>query len=133
LKDGSAYTRNRKADKAALEAGNGAYIMAKEMPAQVGCEVVIPRPGKVGLIWQTAWRLAELLRVLLRNGTDYEIRKIAGPRDMVTEALGSRARLRRAWSCQGKNIEKVGNSLDINHRSPIPLDAAQTASIQPEC
>jgi transposase len=51
--------------------------------------------GKKKSIVAIARRLAELLWVLLRNGTDYEIRKFTGPskgtsvKNIVTEALAS--------------------------------------------
>jgi transposase len=45
------YRKLDKADKVALEAGNGAFVMAKEMIVRVGCEVVILHPGKLALIY----------------------------------------------------------------------------------
>jgi hypothetical protein len=45
------YRKLDKADKVALEAGDGAFLMAKEMIVRVGCEVVILHPGKLALIY----------------------------------------------------------------------------------
>jgi transposase len=45
------YKKREKADKVAVKAGNGAFVMAKEMIVRVGCEVVIPHPGKPALIY----------------------------------------------------------------------------------
>jgi transposase len=47
----SLYKKLDKTDKVALEAGNGAFVMAKEMIAQAGCEVVVLHPGKLALIY----------------------------------------------------------------------------------
>jgi transposase len=45
------YKKLEKTDKVAIEAGNLAFIMAKEILAQVGCEVVVLNPGKLALIY----------------------------------------------------------------------------------
>jgi transposase len=41
----------KKTDKVALEAGNMAFIIAKELKSRVGCEVVVLNPGKLALIY----------------------------------------------------------------------------------
>jgi transposase len=45
------YKKLEKTDKVAIEAGNLAFIMAKEILAQVGCEVVVLNAGKLALIY----------------------------------------------------------------------------------
>jgi hypothetical protein len=81
--------------------------------------------GKKKSIVAIARRLAELLWALVRNGTDYEIRKFTGPpkstpvEAMVTEALASETYLQRGLgAAKGKALKKIANSLDINHRKP---------------
>ncbi|MDR1306692.1 MAG: transposase, partial [Treponema sp.] len=45
------YGKLEKGDKVALEAGNLAFMMAKEIIEQVGCEVVVLNAGKLALIY----------------------------------------------------------------------------------
>jgi transposase len=45
------YRKLEKGDKVALEAGNLAFIMAKEILEQAGCEVVVLNAGKLALIY----------------------------------------------------------------------------------
>jgi transposase len=45
------YGKLEKSDKVALEAGNLAFMMAKEIMEQVGCEVVVLNAGKLALIY----------------------------------------------------------------------------------
>ncbi|MDR1286526.1 MAG: transposase, partial [Treponema sp.] len=45
------YGKLEKGDKVAREAGNLAFIMAKEIIEQVGCEVVVLNAGKLALIY----------------------------------------------------------------------------------
>ncbi|GHV35808.1 hypothetical protein AGMMS4952_27960 [Spirochaetia bacterium] len=46
------YQKLEATDKVAIEAGNLAFIMAKEIIAQVGCEVVVLNASKLALIYQ---------------------------------------------------------------------------------
>jgi transposase len=63
------YQKLRSADKVALEAGNLAFIMAKELEKTVGCEVRVLHPSHLPIIYQTdkktdkedALKLAHLL------------------------------------------------------------------------
>jgi transposase len=45
------YKKLAATDKVAIEAGNLAFIMAKEMKEQAGCEVVVLNSGKLALIY----------------------------------------------------------------------------------
>ena len=45
------YKKLEATDKVAIEAGNLAFIMAKEIIAQVGCEVVVLNASKLALIY----------------------------------------------------------------------------------
>jgi transposase len=45
------YRKLEKSDKVALEAGNLAFMMAKEIMEQAGCEVVVLNAGKLALIY----------------------------------------------------------------------------------
>jgi transposase len=45
------YGKLEKGDKVALEAGNLAFMMAKEIIGRVGCEVVVLNAGKLALIY----------------------------------------------------------------------------------
>jgi transposase len=45
------YRKLKPGDKVAIEAGNLAFIMAKEIIAHVGCEVVVLNAGKLALIY----------------------------------------------------------------------------------
>jgi transposase len=63
------YQKLRKADKVALEAGNLAFLMAKEMEQAVGCEIRVLNPSHLPIIYKTdkktdredALKLAHLL------------------------------------------------------------------------
>jgi len=45
------YKKLRPTDKVALEAGNMAFIIAKELEASVGCQVYVLNPGSLALIY----------------------------------------------------------------------------------
>jgi transposase len=47
----SLYKKLRPCDKVALEAGNMAFIMAKEIQAAVGCQVYVLNPGQLAIIY----------------------------------------------------------------------------------
>jgi hypothetical protein len=47
------YKKLRPSDTVAIEAGNLAFIMAKEMEKAAGCKVVVLNPGNLAIIYRS--------------------------------------------------------------------------------
>jgi hypothetical protein len=87
------YRKLDKTDTVALEAGNGACVMVKEMIDQVRCEVVILHPGKLALLYGSMKKRDKedaLKRArIIEQFRDDQLPKVAFPSDRKMRGGGS--------------------------------------------
>jgi transposase len=105
------YKRLRPGDKVALEAGNLAFIIAKEILAAVGCKVYVLNPSHLALIYKSMKKTdkedALKLAHILEDFQEDRLPLVPVPSDKEMRRRKLLACYRRAQQSRGREINRL--------------------------
>jgi transposase len=105
------YNKLRAGDKVALEAGNMAFIMAKEIEAAVGCRVYVLNPSRLALIYgsmkKTDKEDALKLAHILEDCKEERLPAVPIPSDKEMKRRKILACYRRAQQSRNREINRL--------------------------
>jgi transposase len=101
----------RKTDKVAIEAGNLSFILAKEIIAKTGCEVVVLNPYKLAVIYMSDKKTdkndSAKLAQLIQTYNDEHLPKVAIPSDEEMARRQLLAEYRREKQSRSRCIHRL--------------------------
>jgi len=105
------YKKLRAGDKVALEAGNMAFIMAKEIEASVGCQVHVLNPSSLALIYGSMKKTDKedslKLAHILEDFSEERLPLVPVPSDQEMNRRKILASYRRAKGDRNRDINKL--------------------------
>jgi transposase len=105
------YKKLRAGDKVALEAGNMAFIMVKEIEAAAGCHVYVLNPSRLALIYgsmkKTDKEDALKLAHILEDTNDDRLPVVSVPSDKEMKRRKILACYRRAQQSRNRDINRL--------------------------
>jgi transposase len=105
------YKKLRPADKVALEAGNMAFIMAKEIEAAVGCRVYVLNPSQLAVIYASMKKTdkedALKLAHILEDCREERLPVVPVPSDKEMQRRKILANYRRAQQSRNRDINQL--------------------------
>ena len=105
------YKKLRATDKVALEAGNMAFIIAKELEAAVGCRVYVLNPGSLALIYGSMKKTDKedslKLAHILEDFQEARLPLVPVPSEKEMNRRKLLAGYRRAQQSRGREINKL--------------------------
>ena len=105
------YKKLRSTDKVALEAGNMAFIMAKELETTVGCRVYVLNPSQLALIYGSMKKTDKedslKLAHILEDFQEERLPVVPVPSDKEMHRRKLLASYRRAQQSRGREINKL--------------------------
>ena len=107
----SLYKKLRPGDKVALEAGNMAFMMAKEIEASVGCRVYVLNPGQLAVIYASMKKTdkedALKLAHILEDCREERLPVVPVPGDKELHRRKLLANYRRAQQSRNRDINQL--------------------------
>jgi len=107
----SLYKKLRLGDKVALEAGNMAFMMAKEIEASVGCRVYVLNPGQLAVIYASMKKTdkedALKLAHILEDCREERLPTVPVPSDKEMNRRKILASYRRATQGRNRDINQL--------------------------
>jgi transposase len=107
----SLYKKLRPYDKVALEAGNMAFIMAKEIETSVGCRVYVLNPSQLAVIYSSMKKTdkedALKLAHLLEDCREERLPVVPVPSDKEMQRRKLLANYRRAQQSRNRDINQL--------------------------
>ena len=105
------YSRLRSSDKVAIEAGNMAFIIAKEIQAAIGCTVYVLNPSNLALIYASMKKTDKedslKLAHIIEDFQEHRLPVVPVPGEQEMKRRKILGSYRRAQQARGREINKL--------------------------